>query len=247
MPRIEEWSRPEHLRILLHGDTGSGKTYLAGTSALVPEMSPILFFDFEVGRGSIYNIPNISGKSIVFHEVREDGDLLLVETTLIKDPGPFKTIIVDSLTEMYGFMMDLHLEAQGRSDRPPQLQDYGFVTNRMMKFLRKTLWDLKTHFIATAGTALEKDELSGEIHQQPDILGKMNYRAGRFFDVVGFVYTDYQKRGEKLIVKRFLQVQPFRRVRAKDRLGGIPPVLELPTMTKIYNLEYRKEQVQEDD
>ncbi len=46
---IKASERAKYLKLLVYGQPGSGKTYLAGTATKVPELSPVLFIDVEGG------------------------------------------------------------------------------------------------------------------------------------------------------------------------------------------------------
>jgi len=240
MPKIEEWGFNSPLKMLIHGETGSGKTYLAATAALVPDMRPVLFFDCESGRMSAYNVPGISQDNITFFSVEGPKDIEMIEQ-LVDKPERFKTIIVDSLTEMYSVLLNSYIAAQGRARAMPQLQDYGLISKRIMDFLRGNVRTSPAHFIATAGTAMDKDEDVGAIHFSPDILGKLNVRAGRMFDIVGYLVSEVSSKSGIISVGRTLQVQPYKRVRAKDRSGKLGDKVEDPSMITIYNAVYGKE------
>lgn len=231
-----------NIKLLVHGETGTGKTYLAGTAAQVDELCPIVYFDFEHGIMTLSGIPEALDESrLVPWEVSTKADLAFIEKALTS-PGsltvedePIKTLVLDSLTEMYGLMMRVYLDDQGRLNTPPQIQDYGFVHHRMMQVLR-TIQTLPINIVATAGTEMNKDELSGAIHQEPDVTGKMNHRVGRYFDIVGYISVNVAKQRGGAKVTRELQVVPYGRVRAKDRSGKLGVDLTEPTMRKIYDL-----------
>jgi hypothetical protein len=231
-----------NIKLLAHGETGTGKTYLAGTAAQVDELCPILYFDFEQGIMTLASIPEALDESrLVPWEVSNKADLGFVEK-VINSPGdvkvedePIKTVVLDSMTEMYGLMMRMYLGDQGRLNTPPQIQDYGFVHHRIMQVLR-TLQTLPLNIIATAGTEMNKDELSGAIHQEPDITGKMNHRVGRYFDIVGYMSVSIGRQRGGASITRDLQVVPYGRVRAKDRSGKLGVNVTEPTMRKIYDI-----------
>lgn len=226
----------DKIKLLVHGETGTGKTYLAGTAAQVDEMCPVLYFDFEQGIMTLANIPEaLDEERLVPWDVSDSKDLLMVEKNLESPPENAKTVVLDSMTEMYGLMMRIYLADQGRANTPPQIQDYNFVHHRMMQVLR-TIKALDCHIIATAGTEMNKDEMSGEIHQEPDVTGKMNHRVGRYFDIVGYLSVRVSRQRGDAKITRTLQVVPYGRVRAKDRSGQLGIDLAEPTMERIYSL-----------
>jgi hypothetical protein len=122
----------------------------------------------------------------------------------------------------------------------PQLQDYGGASATMLGFLRNLRKNAVVHFLTTAGQAMVKDEAIGALHMSPDIVGKLSYRVPRFFHIVGHLTATLRASREGEVSKeiRRLQVQPFGKVRAKDRSGKLGAILLEPTMQKIYDLVY---------
>ena len=229
------------LRMLLHGASGSGKTWLAASAAACEAMTPVIFFDFEEG---IMGAREFKDSPIVFVAATGQKDIDLLQKALLQRTKPkFKTVVVDPLTEMYALLMDNQLAASGRDRDMPQLQDYGTITTRMRKFFRLARQS-PVHFIATCGTQPNKDETSGSIYMTPDLPGKLANQTPRFFDVVGYLAVHVQRprgRAETARIARSLQVQPYGRIIAKDRSSSLGHVVANPTMSELHDTIFGKE------
>ncbi len=241
MPRLskEDLLRSK-LRILVYGPTGSGKTFLCGHALDVPELRPILIADVDGGVDTVTEKIIEYWEEVEVHALHTPADVKVMLDALYK-PSRFKTVILDGLTEYHAMMLATTMAQNGRSpSEMPALQDYGGASAYMLAFLRNVRKNAIVHFLTTAGQAVQLDEASGTLHVSPDIVGKLSYRAPRFFHIVGHITTVMaaSKDGAVLQEKRRLQVQPFGSVRAKDRSGKLGAVLLEPTMQKIYDLVY---------
>jgi hypothetical protein len=105
-------------------------------------------------------------------------------------------------------------------------------TNKMRRFLR-FVRQQPIHFITTCQARVLDDELTGAVSRVPDLPGKLAGQVGHFFDIVGYIKSSLDRSGET--VTRTLQVQPYRRVSAKDRTGQFGVAVEDPTMAKLYS------------
>src|SRR5271154_2411188 len=88
------------LNILIYGDAGAGKTRLSGSSILVPEMCPVLLWDFEGGTRSLAD--DYSAVDVVRVPSWKKVDDLYGK---LFDKNPYKTLVCDSLTETQKFSM----------------------------------------------------------------------------------------------------------------------------------------------
>src|SRR4051794_25214594 len=90
------------INLLVYGDPGCGKTYLSGTAADDPQTSPVLILDVEGGvttlRGRSKNIEVVPIRSWV--ELNETYKKLYASQNSAKTLMPYKTIVIDSLTEL---------------------------------------------------------------------------------------------------------------------------------------------------
>lgn len=94
-----------YLNALIYGLSGVGKTTLAGSADLVPDMRPVLVIDIEGGTLSLRRIaPDVKTVRVeTWKQMQQVYDALLVED------HPYQTVILDSLTEIqYGIMTDLN-------------------------------------------------------------------------------------------------------------------------------------------
>jgi KaiC/GvpD/RAD55 family RecA-like ATPase len=97
---------PEWLSMMIYGVPGCGKTVLAGSASVVPEMSPVLFIDCEGGTVSLKRrYPKCHRIRVTNPEA--DGSIVtdwtLIEKiyqALRKGTYSYQTVVIDSVTEL---------------------------------------------------------------------------------------------------------------------------------------------------
>jgi len=244
MPRLDQEDVSKSpLRCLFYGPIGAGKTFLCGSALKVEEMCPVFFGDVDGGSESCRDVFLSHWDQVEVWKIASYDDVGALATALFSAKSPFKTVVLDGLTEFHALLMREHLAKEGRVDSPPFLQDYGAVSKTMLDFLREIKDTSNVHFLTTAGEGIDKDEISGAMHITPDIVGKLSFRAPRFFHIVGYLTVVLPRSHKDQIPKpgmRRLQLQPVNRIRAKDRTPGQPlgNALENPTMRIIYDAVY---------
>ena len=225
------------MRFLVYARSGCGKTYLAATAAYVKELCPIYFYGTEMG---FLSIKHIIMKTRRIQPVvgRGPADLVALQKVIL-EPGKYKTVVIDSLTELYAQLMAALLLSIGRQDKAPRQMDYRDVHDKVLKFLRFIESRAQVHVIMTAGDMYLKDKEGSILSFDPDVVGKLTLRVPRFFDVVGRLETEVSKPAASDTppqITRILQVQPYGKVTVKDRSPGgrLGASVSNPTMMKIY-------------
>lgn len=222
------------LNILVYGDPGVGKTVLAGSASEIEEMSPVLIIDIEGGTFSLRNTyPDVD---VV--RVQNWNQMQAVYDELRRGNTGYKTIVLDSLTEiqkfsMYNIMKDVVNKDSERDPDIPSVREWG-KSIEQIRLLVRAYRDLNIHVIFTALCNHDKDQLSGTFLDRPSLPGKLAAEVAAFVDIVGYYYMKMQS-GE---MKRFLLCQKTERQIAKDRSGRLPQVLEAPTMAEIHSIIY---------
>src|SRR5690606_28664772 len=112
------------LKILLYGYPGIGKTVLAATANDDPRMSPALLVDFEGGTLSIADKDVDVVRVTAFKQFNEVYDFLR------SGQHPYKTVILDSITEiqklnMYGIMQAALATNPARDPDMPRIDEWG--------------------------------------------------------------------------------------------------------------------------
>ena len=225
------------LRAMFYSRSGYGKTYLCASAAYVKEMCPTYYYGTEKGFLSI--------KHIIFQTRRiqpvigrSASDLVALQRVIL-EPGKYKTVVIDSLTELYAQLMAALLQRAGRANQRPFQSDRGEVHDKILKLLRFIEERAQVHVLMTAGDMYTKDKEGDFISFDPDLVGKLTWRAPRYFDVVGRLETRVAKPAapdSPAQITRVLQVQPYGKALAKDRSPGgrLGAVVSNPTMAKIY-------------
>ncbi len=225
------------LRALIYSRSGFGKTYLAASAAYIKEMSPVWFYGTEKGFLSIKHII-FQTRRIQPVVARSAADLVMLQR-MITEPGKFKTVVIDSITELYAQLMATLLKARDRANLPPRPMDYRDVHDKILKLLRYIESRAEVHVIMTAGDMYLKDTDGDILSFNPDVVGKLTLRVPRYFDVVGRLETVVTKPATTdtpAQITRVLQVQPYGKVTVKDRSPGgrLGAMVSDPTMAKIY-------------
>lgn len=244
--RIEKvGNKNPSLNILIYGDSGTGKTTLAGSADEVPEMRNVIVVDLEGGTESLRakygNVDTVRVKSW--------SEMQSVYNELHRGGHGYNTVVVDSLTEcqkfnMYTIMTELvdRKVDEGKDVDPdiPSVREWGKNIEQMRKFVR-AMRDLPIHTIFTALEQEKKDDKTGAIRVKPSLSGKLADEVAAFLDVVMYYYVkEVPTEGGEAEIKRVLLTRRTAKHTAKDRSGKLPTFLVDPTMKSLYEIMYPK-------
>lgn len=222
--------------ILVYGESGTGKTVLAGSADEVPSMRPVLFVDIEGGTTSLrHSYPEVQTVRITTWK-----EMQQVYDELYEGNHGFKTIVLDSLTEiqkfsMYDIMTDLAQKRPDLDSDIPGMREWGKNIEQLRKMVR-AYRDLPMHTIFTALPREDKDQKTGVVKSKPSLSGKLADEIAGFVDVVMYYYVKQIGEGSEAEFKRLLLTRKTDSQIAKDRSGLLPMVIENPTMQGIYDI-----------
>ena len=222
---------PEFINLLVYGNPGAGKTVLAGSADVVPELRPVLFIDVEGGTFSIRErFPEVD---VV--RVQTWPDMQRVYDALYKMEHDYQTVVLDSLTEMQKFSMYRIMEQvlQEHPDRDPEvpsIREWGKNIEQIRRLVR-AFRDLPMNTVFTALAATDKDTKTGVITTRPSLSGKLAMEVGGFVDIMVYMYT---KDVDNQLQRLLLTVTTENTI-AKDRSDNLPSVVENPDMQTLYD------------
>jgi hypothetical protein len=231
--RVRE--REPHFNLMVYGKSGVGKTRLAGSAHEVPEMRRVLYIDIEGGIMTLRkDFPEVETVRIKTWD-----DMQLVYQQLFAGGHGFKTVILDSLTEIQKFNMDeimrkLIDKNEDRDLDVPSLREWGKNLEQTRRFVR-AFRDLPLNVIFTALVREDKDRMQRPVNL-PSLSGKMAGEVAAFLDIVLY-YSMKEQDGKQV---RVLQSAATESTIAKDRSGLLPPVMVEPDMEMLYDLIVRK-------
>ncbi len=241
--RIETAQRRErYLKLLIYGNYGVGKTTLACSALGVPSMNNVLMINAEAGDLSVEDEENLDVVTITDFrslgrineflkqhcKARDSGDnakLRTMEAHLrecdekdIKEPREYRTIIIDSLTELeaYCFEQLLGITDTTRLDEETQSAEWGEYKKNNTMILRvvRAFRDLPMHVIFTCAEKYTQDETK-KFKYTPDMTGKLAKKIQGFMDMVG--YYAQGKDGDTVTRKLFVMPSALGKYDAKHR------------------------------
>lgn len=215
------------LKILIYGDSGVGKTVFGSTA---PEP---LYLSAEAG------LLSIASKDIDTVTISTWTDLNEAFEWLKSGKHPYKTVVVDSLTELQKKNQDHLLAASGKKDMTQQL--WGQNIEAMRKACR-AFRDLPLNIVLIALSNEIVAEDGGTPLKRPSLQGKsLPNEVMGFVDLVGYMVAQEKKdeaTGET-VIQRGIRFQPSENVSAKDRSGKLN-IWEPPDFTTIYGKVFGK-------
>lgn len=186
-------------RILIIGDSGTGKTHFVGT------MPKPFVADFDRG------LATLQGKDVLTTPYDADswGDFKKEIQDWRKGPQYGReTFSLDSLSMASEAALAAVMTKNGRRTAQPTIADWGEAI-REMKEVLGYLTTLPCHVVVTAHNQIVRDEVLGDIQYLPLIYGKdLPHRLGIWFDeVYATTVQETIQNGQKQIGYR-LQVKP---------------------------------------
>lgn len=226
------------LNLLIYGDPGAGKTYLAATAQDHKNTSPILFLDVEGGTTTIRHRPDVD---VIQIRTMQEIEKIHKELFLDKDRY-YKTVIIDSITELQKLDMNTVMREQWQKKPDstdiyvPSQREWGKSGERMRMIIRG-FRDLPCNTIVTALLGESTDDSTGIKSYYPSLPGKLRNEVPGFFDVVGYLNTATEKDGDnKEVIIRQLQLAKTKRVIAKDRTSSLGDLIKNPTIPMMWEL-----------
>lgn len=234
--------RSPYINMLVYGESGVGKTTLAGSADAVPELRPVLVIDIEGGTESLVrSYPDVDTVRVTNWQ-----EMQAVYDALYQGDHNYKTVICDSLTEiqkfnMYHIMEELKKKHPDREIDVPSMREWGINLEQIRRYVR-AFRDLPMNVIMTALSKSEKNERTGLVHHKLSLSGKMADEVAAFMDIVVYYYSKTITVDGEVKQARLLLTAKTEEVVAKDRTGSLPnPVIEEPTMKVIYDA-FKREQ-----
>lgn len=238
------------IKMLVYGRPGAGKTTLVASASVVAEMSPILYINAESGVMSIAedweNRIDTSRIDIVNFEGY--AHLQKLFNYLAFEKHPYKTVILDSLTELMLYVVSKwkdHYNPKGAEglildderDKKMNQKIYDKATDQLRGICRK-FRDLPVHVLMVAHD--DVSDVNGRTMTHPALTPKFRDSVIGYMDLVGYITTRTVKgetpNDEPEVVRLMSFVPQPNRV-AKDRSprGKIGGVIEDPTMQSIWD------------
>lgn len=230
-PDLEAVSK---LNMLIYGEAGVGKTWLAGSASRVPSMRNVLYLDAEAGKATLREHPDVE-----ILPAKRWEDYIGVYNALKAGGHSYRTVVLDSLSEINEIckdqvMAEMKLDPENEQRDPdiPSIREWGKLQVRLTRLIR-LYRDLPMHVIFIAHA--ERVQLKTGKHKwMPLLNGKLQMKVPQIPDIVFFMYNQ-EVDGEQ---KRLMLTTQTDNAVAKVRGATMPPVIgadETVTMQTILN------------
>jgi len=248
LPISKVIEQPPFFNMMIYGNSGAGKTRLAGSADAVPELRRVLFIDVE---GGTLTLRNTTYNEVEVVRVRSWQEMEAVYKELMLPGHGFNTVVVDSLTELQKLSMDRIMRRLVETgddesienvdgDLVPQIREWNINIEQTRKVVRK-FRDLPVNTIFTALEHSDKNMLRGTTRRKPSLSGKVKDEVAAFLDIVGYLYTKERDVDGESKQQRMLLTGQTEDTVAKDRSNRLPMVIPDPTMATIYEFRNKEQ------
>ena len=190
----------QHLKVLLYGDSGAGKTFAAASAG--SKNFPVAILETEAN--GMLSIQASNPNALVIRA----SSIADVEEFIVDVKNPkgelrgkhgVKVVAIDSLTEIQRLVKE-DIVGNGQAS----LQQWLFITERMRRLIR-AIRDLDIHVVCTclAVTKYDSDQIRQVV---PCFEGqKLHIECPQYFSAVGYVYKDIlEEEGKNFVLHRVM-------------------------------------------
>lgn len=253
------------LKGLFYGKPGAGKTTLLGSSADVPSMRDVLLLDIESGDLSLHNNDRIQHPEFIssiplksfgsvdlikdwlqahckYRDAGDEEQLAKLEEKvtgkLPQKPKHFRTLLIDSVSELDGLSMNRALGIDDSISLDDDIAGaewahYKQNFTRMMILLRR-LRDLPMNVLMSCHTKWVQDEQK-RMHYSPALTGQLKDSIQGLTDIVGFLVEGAPTEGKESPRRLYVQPTPGIKCDAKNRWAPYKQAyFDDPTMLSIF-------------
>lgn len=233
--------RTPWMKLLVYGKHGSGKTELAGSAVDCEPMQDVLMIDAESGELTLQDSPRIQNADRIYHirvttfkqvarvqeflkaycKAREENNVERMRTLYSQVSGipaadidyvpKFKTVIIDSLTEVETYCVYGILGIDSSKVVDEDIETAGWPefrkNNEMVKLLVRAFRDLPMHCIFVCAEQYTQDEQK-RYHYTPALTGKLSAQVQGFVDIVGWLTVGAPQDG-RVEAPRRMYIQPI--------------------------------------
>lgn len=230
--------------VLIYGESGTGKTVFASTAP-----RPILWLEAEGGTSSIGDKKGIDIAKVAGLDTYREAVVYLEA-----NPGKYKTVVIDSLTETQAQVMKDIMRAAKKLDPTrdefsPQWDEWGKLTG-IMREIARAFRDLPMNTVITALQREDTDTMTGRVKVRPGLSPRLADELPTFMDAVLYLYASTAKKGEVdqkgveadedgVTIIRNALIRPSGKYTAKARIpkgSPAPEYISDPTFDKVKEL-----------
>lgn len=251
---------PKKLSVMVYGPPGTGKTCFGGTGE--PRFKTLIV---NVEGGTLSLQEQAKRQGIADYDttrVTKFEDLRRIYDFLRSGKHEYSLVVLDSGTEIQKVCMDhilatmnekgqpIPVDKDGKPAYPPRerpvMSDWGYLNTKMTGLIRGFRDIPNVSFVMTALENYDKNDETGETRIIPLFQGGIKEVIDGYFDQVFYAFAkEVDGEDGKKVTKHGLLTRTNGKVRAKDRSGRLPLVVE-PDFVKIFDTIFPAEDKQKE-